>query len=469
MTIQEDGKSFSDLGVDEHITAALAANGITSPFEIQILTIPLALKNKDLIAQGKTGSGKTLAFSIPLAHKLATPATKNLAPGQVRGLVVVPTRELAAQVAGEISTITPGADLKVGQFYGGKSLPTQIRELSRGIDIAVGTPGRLLDLMKQKKLDLSQVELAVLDEADEMLDLGFYDAVTSILDTLPKQRQTLLFSATIAPQVLTLARAYMNDPIQLSSSNPLETEQENTRIEHFYYRVHQLDKPDLLAKILQADGLGKTIIFAQTKRNAHKLFLTMQEKGFAVATIHGDLPQDKREQALKNFRSGKRQFIIATDVAARGIDVDDITHVINYDCPGDENTFVHRVGRTARAGKDGIAITFVEWEDAHRWKQIVRALELENAEPVETYSTSGHIHHDLAIPEDAKTTLASTTPVTKPRTNGERRNGERRNGERRRTSGERRKPTQAPSEAPTEQVSERREPKRRVRTRKYEK
>ena len=459
MTIQEDGKSFSDLGVDEHITAALAANGITSPFEIQTLTIPLALKNKDLIAQGKTGSGKTLAFSIPLAHRLSTPATKNLTPGQVRGLVVVPTRELAAQVAGEIAAITPGADLKVGQFYGGKSLPTQIRELSRGIDIAVGTPGRLLDLMKQKKLDLSQVELAVLDEADEMLDLGFYDAVTSILDTLPKQRQTLLFSATIAPQVLTLARAYMNDPIQLSSSNPLETEQENTRIEHFYYRVHQLDKPDLLAKILQADGLGKTIIFTQTKRNAHKLFLTMQEKGFAVATIHGDLPQDKREQALKNFRSGKRQFIIATDVAARGIDVDDITHVINYDCPGDENTFVHRVGRTARAGKDGIAITFVEWEDAHRWKQVVRALDLENAEPVETYSTSGHIHTDLAIPESAKTTLVSVAPVAKPRTGGERR-----------SSGERRsKPAQVQSEQQVAQVSERREPKRRVRTRKYEK
>ena len=390
---------FRDLGISEEICSGLEAAGIFTTFPIQALTLPLALRGQDIIGQARTGTGKTLAFGIPLLELIEeSPARKPLA------LVVVPTRELAIQVADDLRTAAVNMRARVLTVYGGRAYEPQIDALAAGVDIVVGTPGRLLDLAERRHLDLSAVRALVLDEADKMLDLGFLPDVERIVRLTPDQRQTMLFSATMPGDVVTLARRHMRQPTHIRAEGhdapapPPSTQQ-------YVFRAHQMDKIEVLARVLQARDRGLTMVFCQTKRAADQVASALATRGFAVATVHGDLGQGQRERALRAFRSGKVDVLTATEVAARGLDVDDVTHVVNYECPDDDMTYVHRIGRTGRAGKPGVAVTFVDWRDMHRWKLINDALGLGKPEPEETYSTSEHLYAQLDIPREATGTL----------------------------------------------------------------
>jgi superfamily II DNA/RNA helicase len=386
---------FSDFGIGEAICSGLAAAGILTTFPIQALTLPLALRGQDIIGQARTGTGKTLAFGIPLLRLV-----QEGPPGAPHGLVVVPTRELAIQVADDLRTAAVNLPAKVATVYGGRAYEPQIDALAAGVDIVVGTPGRLLDLSQRRHLDLSAVRALVLDEADKMLDLGFLPDVERIIRLVPADRQTMLFSATMPPEVVTLARRHMRRPTHVRAEGHDEPAPAPGTVQHVF-RTHQLDKIEVLARVLQARERGLTMVFCQTKREADQVANALASRGFAVATVHGDLGQGQRERALRAFRSGKVDVLTATEVAARGLDVDDVTHVVNYECPDDEKTYVHRIGRTGRAGRAGVAITFVDWRDMHRWKLINDALGLGQPEPAETYSTSGHLYTELGIPREA--------------------------------------------------------------------
>ncbi len=422
--------TFLELGVDQDMVDALAGKGIIEAFPIQEQTIPLALTGQDIIGQAKTGTGKTFGFGLPLLQRVgASPE-----PG-VQALVVVPTRELAVQVTEDLELAAQNRAATVVSIYGGKAYEGQIEQLKAGAQIVVGTPGRLLDLANQRILNLSQVREMVLDEADKMLDLGFLADIEKLFSLTPQIRHTMLFSATMPGTIVTLARRFMSNPIHIRATDPDEGAAQ-ANIEHIVYRAHSLDKDEVIGRILQAEGRGKTVIFMRTKRAAAKLQEELVDRGFNAASVHGDLNQDQRERAMAAFKSGKKDILIATDVAARGIDVDDVTHVINHTVPDEEKTYLHRVGRTGRAGRSGIAVTFVDWDDLHKWALINKALDFGVPEPVETYSSSPHLYEDLRIPEGSKGRLKAT-PV-KERTagsgggrgRGERSGGERSGGER---------------------------------------
>jgi superfamily II DNA/RNA helicase len=326
----------------------------------------------------------------------------------VQALVVAPTRELAMQVSEDLELATSNRPTSVVPIYGGKAYEGQIEQLRAGAQIVVGTPGRLLDLANQRLLDLGHVREMVLDEADKMLDLGFLPDIDKLFARTPSTRHTMLFSATMPGPIVALARRFMNRPIHIRATDPDEGLTQ-ANINHLIYRAHALDKDEVISRILQADGRGKTLIFTRTKRAAAKLVEELNDRGFNAAAVHGDLGQEQRERAMAAFRSGKKDVLIATDVAARGIDVDDVTHVINHTIPEDEKAYLHRVGRTGRAGKTGIAVTFVDWDDLHKWALINRALEFGQPEPVETYSSSPHLYSDLGIPEGTKGRIAAST------------------------------------------------------------
>ena len=286
-------------------------------------------------------------------------------------------------------------------MYGGVGYETQLDQLKSGVEVVVGTPGRLLDLADRRILDLSHIKVLVLDEADEMLDLGFLPDVERILAKTPELRQTMLFSATMPSAIVNLARRHLRHPVNIRAESGHETTTVPTTAQ-FVYQAHDLDKPEVVARILQAENRDRVMIFCRTKRAAQRVADDLAERGFAATAIHGDLTQIAREKALKRFRAGTIDVLVATDVAARGIDVEGVTHVINYECPDDDKTYVHRIGRTGRAGASGIAITFVDWADRTRWKVINNALGLPFEEPQETYSTSANLFHDLGIDPAAK-------------------------------------------------------------------
>jgi len=319
------------------------------------------------------------------------------ADGQPQALVIVPTRELCVQVTGDLRDAGATRKVRALSIYGGRAYEPQVEALKKGIDIVVGTPGRLIDLSRQGHLSLSSVKVLVLDEADEMLDLGFLPDIERIVAQVPAERQTMLFSATMPGPIVTLARRFMRQPVHIRAESAEENRVVPTT-RQVVYRAHAMDKVELLARILQARGRGLTMIFARTKRTAQKVADELELRGFAAAAVHGDLGQGAREQALRAFRAGKVDVLVATDVAARGIDVPDVTHVINYQVPDDEKTYLHRIGRTGRAGADGVAVTFVDWDEQHKWKLINEALSLEIPAAVETYSTSPHLHTDLDVP-----------------------------------------------------------------------
>ncbi|WP_410007816.1 DEAD/DEAH box helicase [Planotetraspora sp. A-T 1434] len=366
------------------------------------MALPLALAGQDVIGQARTGTGKTYAFGVAMLQLVGKPRKNRKKP---RGLVLVPTRELALQVTEDLVLAAGKLGSRILTVYGGRAYEPQIEALKNGVDVIVGTPGRLLDLVKQKHLDLSQVGMLVLDEADRMLDLGFLPDIERIIKLVPEKRQTMLFSATMPGEIVALSRRYLTRPTNVRAENNEAEAEATPQTTQFVYRTHRMDKIEILARLLQSTGSGLTMVFCETKRACDMVSEQLREKGFAAAAVHGDLGQGQREQALRAFRNGKINVLVATDVAARGIDIDDVTHVVNYDCPQDEKTYVHRIGRTGRAGRTGVAVTFVEWTELTRWKVINNALGLDFADPVETYSSSPHVYTDLGIPEGTKGVL----------------------------------------------------------------
>ena len=410
--------TFADLPLRPETQAALAEHGFISPFPIQEMVLPIALGDGDVIGQAKTGTGKTLAFGIPLIERVIAPLDSEwselVAKGMPQVLVVVPTRELCVQVTKDIDELTGNRGIRTLAVYGGRAFEPQIEALASGVEIVVGTPGRLLDLYRQGQLKLKEVSRVVLDEADEMLDLGFLPDVEKIFTSTPNRAQTMLFSATMPGDIIALARRFMNQPIHIRTQDNEDEGAVVSRIKQHVLRAHALDKIEMLARILQADGRGPTIVFCRTKRTCQKTSDDLVERGFRAASIHGDLGQSAREKALNDFKAGKSDVLVATDVAARGIDIDGITHVINYQCPEDEKTYVHRIGRTARAGADGISVTFVDWDDLARWKMIDTALVLGLGEPEETYSSSEHLYQTLNIPAGSNGRITKEKPASKP-------------------------------------------------------
>lgn len=404
--------TFRELGILPETAEALEAVGIVTPFPIQEMTLPVALSGTDVIGQAKTGTGKTLGFGLPLLERVTVPA--DVEAGRARpealtdapqALVVVPTRELCTQVTNDLLTAGKVRNVRVCAIYGGRAYEPQVEALKKGVDVIVGTPGRLLDLAGQKKLDLGHIKSLVLDEADEMLDLGFLPDVEKIMSMLPVRRQTMLFSATMPGAVIGLARRYMSQPTHIRATAPDDEGVTVANISQHVYRAHNMDKPEMVARILQAEGRGLAMVFCRTKRTAADLADQLKQRGFASGSVHGDLGQGAREQALRAFRNGKVDVLVCTDVAARGIDVEGVTHVINYQSPDDEKTYLHRIGRTGRAGASGTAITLVDWDDIPRWQLINKALELNFNDPLETYSTSPHLFAELSIPEGTKGVL----------------------------------------------------------------
>ncbi|MFD5366034.1 DEAD/DEAH box helicase [Streptomyces sp. NPDC127103] len=373
------------------------------------MTLPVALTGTDVIGQAKTGTGKTLGFGLPILERVTVPLDVEAGrakPEQLtdapQALVVVPTRELCQQVTNDLLTAGKVRNVRVLAIYGGRAYEPQVEALKKGVDVVVGTPGRLLDLAGQRKLDLSHVKVLVLDEADEMLDLGFLPDVEKIINMLPAKRQTMLFSATMPGAVIGLARRYMSQPTHIRATSPDGEGVTVANIKQHVYRAHNMDKPEMVSRILQANGRGLAMIFCRTKRTAADIAEQLERRGFASGAVHGDLGQGAREQALRAFRNGKVDVLVCTDVAARGIDVEGVTHVINYQSPEDEKTFLHRVGRTGRAGNKGTAVTLVDWDDIPRWQLINKALELDFHDPVETYSSSPHLYEELDIPAGTK-------------------------------------------------------------------
>jgi superfamily II DNA/RNA helicase len=438
--------TFRELGVLPEICDALERAGIVTPFAIQEMTLSVALLGTDLIGQARTGTGKTLAFGIPVLQRSVTPtnpAYADLPQGKPQALIVAPTRELALQVSGDLALASKDLGLRVLTVYGGVGYDPQLDALTEGVDIVVGTPGRLIDLANKRALDLSHVHALVLDEADEMLDLGFLPDVEKLISMTPETRQTMLFSATMPSAIVTLARRHLRHPMNIRA----ESSYENATVPataQFIYVAHDLDKPEMIGKILQSEDAGKMIVFTRTKRQAQRVSDDLAERGFRASALHGDMAQVAREKALTRFREDKLDVLVCTDVAARGIDVAGVSHVINYTCPEDDKTYVHRIGRTGRAGATGTAITFVDWADIHRWKMINKTLDLPFDEPKETYSTSEHLFHDLGIAPGTKGRIVDPAPVERkpredrgardggrgPREGGQRDGGQRDGGQR---------------------------------------
>lgn len=410
MSVQSSGPTFAELGVAVEITEALATVGITHTFAIQELTLPIALDGTDLIGQARTGMGKTLGFGVPLLDRVFDAADVAEPDGTPRALVVVPTRELAVQVAEDLQVAASQLPLRITTIYGGRPYEEQIDALEAGVDVVVGTPGRLIDLHQRGSLQLDRVAVLVLDEADEMLDLGFLPAIEKLMKALTHQHQTMLFSATMPGPILTLARSFLERPVHIRAEE-VGANQTHASTRQVVFQAHRMDKSAITARILQAEGRGKTIIFARTKRTAAEVADELAGRGFAVGAVHGDMGQPAREKSLQSFRTGVVDILVATDVAARGIDIDDVTHVINYQTPDDPMTYVHRIGRTGRAGHTGTAITLVGYDELLKWQSINEELGLQQPDPPQWFSTSPELFEALTIPTGVGETVGPPRKV----------------------------------------------------------
>ena len=368
---------FAALGVPEHIDAGLAAAGFSEPFAIQAAAIPVAMTGSDLLGRARTGSGKTLAFGIPMLARIDTPA----APRKPHGLVLVPTRELALQVAEVMAPIAKHCNRRVLAVYGGASRDQQIDELTKGVEMIVATPLRLIDLMKSNECDLSAVQVVVIDEADRMADEGFMPQVEWVLRHITREHQTMLFSATLDGQVAQLVKRYLKSPEEVSIDAPTDTV---GTMRHLFLGVHHMDKDRIIAALAKGDR--KTLVFCDTKRSCDKVSDSLNDLGARALAIHGDLPQAARERALKRFTDNQVNILVATDVAARGIDIDDVAIVVHYVPPIDTKTYLHRSGRTARAGRDGWAVTLAEYNQHTTCRIIQRGLRLEPQPPIDVFS-----------------------------------------------------------------------------------
>ena len=422
--------TFAELGVAAEICEALADDGIHHTFAIQELTLPLALDGKDLIGQARTGMGKTLGFGVPLLDRVFDDAAIAELDGTPRALVIVPTRELAIPVGDDLHRASRHTPVRTLTIYGGSSIEKQIVQLERGVDVVIGTPGRLLDLYKRGNLQLNQVAICVLDEADEMLDLGFLPDIERIFQALKpehKQKpqptalpaaaagghggiQTMLFSATMPGEIKALTRKFQHKPIHIHAEDP-SAGATHTSTRQVVFQAHQLDKLAVVSRILQSPGREQAVVFSRTKRSAAFLANDLAKLGFRVAAVHGDLHQGQREKALQALRTGAVDVLIATDVAARGIDIDSITHVINYHPPDDAMTFVHRIGRTGRAGKTGTAVSLVGLEEIGKWRVINDELGLGQPNPPEWFSTSPELAEAFGLPDSTTNQVGPATSV----------------------------------------------------------
>jgi superfamily II DNA/RNA helicase len=401
--------SFADLGVTPTTLTSLARVGIEHPFPIQTLCLPLALSGVDLIGQARTGTGKTLAFGIPIVQEVDPELL------EVQALVVVPTRELCLQVAGDIDTAGRDAGVRAVAIVGGRPLGPQIVALSEGAQVVVGTPGRVLDHLRQGHLRLDGVRILVLDEADEMLDLGFLPDVEAIIAATPSHRQTMLFSATMPKAVVALARRYAKRPTFVHA----EPEGEQATVpatRQLFFQVHPLNRFQVLCRILDAPDRDRVAVFRRTKRGVERTIRGLLEEGYRAGALHGDMPQVNREKVMRAFRKGKLDVLVCTDVASRGLDIAGLSHVINYDTPEDDRAYVHRIGRTGRAGAAGVAITFVAWNELDTADLIRRRLELTDEPIHEVYSTSPLLDElfDLPSVQEAAAARAAARPRKDP-------------------------------------------------------
>jgi len=359
---------FASLGLAAPLLETLEAEGYTTPTPIQLQAIPHVMAGRDLLGIAQTGTGKTAAFALPILHYLAS-AARVRRPRNVRTLILSPTRELAAQIEQSVRTYGRKLRLSTGVVFGGSPLGRQERLLGPGIDVLVATPGRLLDLIDRRALTLESVEILVLDEADQMLDLGFIHALRRIVKMLPAERQTLFFSATMPQSIATLAREYLKDPVKVEVT-PIATTAE--RVNHGIMPVYGPDKPSVLRTILGQPDVQRSLVFSRTKHGADKIVRYLEQSGIDAAAIHGNKSQGQRERALEAFRKGRLPVLVATDIAARGIDVEGVSHVIQYDLPDVPETYVHRIGRTARAGATGIAIALCAPDERGQLRDIER-------------------------------------------------------------------------------------------------
>ncbi len=361
---------FSTMDLPKHLHTRMEAMGFNTPTPIQARAIPHALNGQDVLGLAQTGTGKTAAFGVPLVAQMLEYGQKPAA-GTVRGLILAPTRELANQIAETLKGLTEGSPLKTGLVVGGVSINPQINRLSRGTDILVATPGRLLDILDRKALDLGSCDFLVLDEADQMLDLGFIHALRKIAALLPEKRQTMLFSATMPKQMNEIANAYLKSPVRIEVTPPGKPAAKVTQSVHF---IAKAEKLSLLKELLAKHDGERTLVFGRTKHGMEKLMKVLDKAGFKAAAIHGNKSQGQRERALKAFKSGEITVLVATDVAARGLDIPDVKYVYNYELPNVPDAYVHRIGRTARAGKDGQAVAFCAPDEIGDLKAIQKTM-----------------------------------------------------------------------------------------------
>lgn len=408
---------FTNLGLSDQILQGVHATGYTVPTPIQKLAIQPAAEGRDVIGCAQTGTGKTAAFVLPMLHRLAT--TPHTGKHQPRALVLTPTRELAHQVNDAVTVYGKFLALRTGTVYGGVGMEPQIKLLRRGVDIIIATPGRLLDHMQRRTIDLSHIQILVLDEADRMLAMGFIQDVRKVVAALPAARQTMLFSATFSPEINKLAAGILRDPHRAdagSQQKPLDAIKQN------FYMVPGHAKMDLLLHVLEAEKMESVLVFARTKHGADKVSSRLERKGIRSTAIHSNRTQPQRQKALEGFREGKFRVLVATDIAARGIDVDGISHVINYDIPRDPEDYVHRIGRTGRAGLTGDAITFVTGEDRDMLRRIERFTGLKTS--VQAYPDFTPAKHDPAVHEKSEEHVRHARPQHRnARPSGHSRNG----------------------------------------------
>jgi len=358
---------FASLGLDERLIAALASLGYEEPTAIQREAIPPLLAGTDVLGQAATGTGKTAAFALPLLHRLGEPA-EGARP--VRGLILVPTRELAMQVAEAVHKYARGSGARVVPIYGGQSIVQQLRALERGVDVVVATPGRALDHLRRGSLKLDDVQTVVLDEADEMLDMGFAEELEAILERTPKERQTALFSATLPKRILEIAKRHLHSPVHVKIQQEKLAAGETARVREIAYIVQRRNKPAALARVLDMESPTSTIVFCRTRIEVDELTETLGSRGYSAEALHGGLSQEQRDRVLRRFRDGASDVLVATDVAARGLDIDHVSHVVNFDVPSSPDAYLHRIGRTGRAGRDGVAVTLAEARESRLLRNI---------------------------------------------------------------------------------------------------
>ncbi len=378
-----DAMTFADLGLRSELVTVLDGLGYEEPTPIQQASIPPLLGGRDLLGQAATGTGKTAAFALPLLERLGPAGTRGRTPV---GLVLVPTRELAMQVSQAIHTYGRALDARVLPIYGGQPIGRQLKELKRGVDVVVATPGRAVDHLSRRSLDLTDLEVVVLDEADEMLDMGFTEDLESILDETPETRQTMLFSATMPKRIAALAKRHLSDPERITIERAEPAAGDQPKVREVAYVVTRHHKPNALARVLDVEAPTAAIVFCRTRNDVDELTRTMNGRGYRAEALHGGMDQNQRDRVMDSVRSGVAELLIATDVAARGLDIDTLTHVVNYSVPSASEAYVHRIGRVGRAGREGTAITFVEPRE-HRAKKAIerhtgRTMEIETVPTV---------------------------------------------------------------------------------------